>query len=58
VADPNPYQRWSAAPKHWVELPEQRQAVWPTADLPRHLDALATLLALGATVLLVLLWTV
>jgi hypothetical protein len=26
VAKPDPYQRWSGAPKHWVEIPAQRQS--------------------------------
>ena len=26
MAQTDPYERWSGAPKHWVEIPVQRQA--------------------------------
>jgi hypothetical protein len=35
VATPDPYQRWSGAPKHWVHVPAQRNR--PPA--PDELDA-------------------
>jgi hypothetical protein len=35
VATPDPYQYWSGAPKHWVDVPAQRRR--PPA--PEQLDA-------------------
>ena len=29
VASSDPYQQWSGAPKHWVDIPPQRQASPP-----------------------------
>lgn len=37
MATPDPYQHWSGAPKHWVDVPAQRQS--PPA--PDELDAAA-----------------
>jgi hypothetical protein len=37
VATPDPYQNWSGAPKHWVDVPAQRSG--PPA--PDELDATA-----------------
>lgn len=37
MATPDPYQYWSGAPKHWVDVPAQRRCP-PTAE---QLDATA-----------------
>jgi hypothetical protein len=37
VATPDPYQRWSGAPKHWVHVPAQRCC----PPSPDRLDAAA-----------------
>jgi hypothetical protein len=37
VATPDPYQHWAGAPKHWVNVPAQRQS----PPSPDELDAAA-----------------
>ena len=58
VGQSDPYQRWSGAPKHWVEIPAQRQGPPPTlrtpaparARPPRRREAVVVGLAAAVTI--------